>query len=225
MTTPAGAETAAGAPETGDASPEQTPTGQQSATDQVTDWATTFEGMTPEEVRTALDHARTWEKRAKENKAKLEQAKAATAGPKDGEPTLEDLQAQATADRERAEAAEERAAELAYKSTVNSVAATNGLDGVELLDSGRFRDKVAEELGDDFDDDDLLAAVEKVAKTREFAGNPRFASTKAPARSGADITGGPGTPRQVTEEELKRMSPDQIVEAQEKGLLANLLGG
>ena len=32
-------------------------------------------------------------------------------------------------------------------------------------------------------------------------------------------------PRQVTEEELSRMSPEQIVEAQDKGLLKNLLGG
>jgi hypothetical protein len=223
MTTPAGAETAAGAPETGDASPEQTPTGQQSATDQAADWATTFEGMTPEEVSAKLEHARTWEKRAKENKAKLDQAKAATVKPKDGEPTLEDLQAQTASERERAEKAEERAAELAYDIAISRAASKVGADAEALSDSDRFRREVTEELGDDFDDDDLKAAVQKIAA--KFAKDPRFAGSKAPARSGADITGGPGTPRQITEDELHKMTPEQIVEAQDKGLLRNLLGG
>lgn len=224
MTTPAEPATGAGAPATGTASTEPAPTGPPSATDPAaTDWASIFEGMTPEEVRTKLDHSRTWEKRAKDNKRDLDNA-LKSAKPADGEPTTEDLQAQLTEHQEAREAAEARAAELAYQSTVGRIAGTLNLDSEALLDSGSFRDKVADELADDFDDDDLKAAVTKVAKSKDFAGSPRFAGQRTPARSGSDITGGPGGLRQVTEAELTRMTPEQIVEAQNKGQLNALLG-
>jgi hypothetical protein len=215
MTTPAQPDTGAGAePDTGSA-PEGTTIDQQpdtSATDG-TDWqaeAEKWKGL-----------ARKHEGNSKTNKQKLDEL----LSKQQGTPSLEDLQAELAAEREAREAAEGHGAELAYKNTVSSIATNSGLNAAELLDSGRFRDKVAELLGDDFDDDELLAAVEKVAKTKEFAGNPRFAGSKAPPRSGADITGGPGAPRQVTEDELHKMTPEQIVEAQEKGLLRSLLGG
>lgn len=230
MTMPAEPGTGApGAPETGDPSTEpNTPTGAQpepGGTD-TGDWASLFEGMTPQEVKDRLDHARTWEKRAKTNKAKLEQLTAAgTATSGDGEPSLDELRQQYESERERADAAEERAVELAYTSNVNRVAAKTGLDAEQLLDSDRFRRLVGEELGDDFDDDDLRAAIEKVAKSKEFANNPRFTGgQRPPARSGADITGGPGALRQLTEDDLQRMTPEQIVAAQERGQLNGLLG-
>lgn len=215
MTTPAQPDTGAGAePDTGSA-PEDTTadTGQQVD-------ATATDAPDPAaEVSKWKAQARKHEERAKANKKQLDDLLAK----QQGEPTLEDLQAQTASERERAEAAEERAAELAYDIAVNRAAAKVGADAEALSDSDRFRREVTEELGDGFDDDDLKAAVQKIAA--KFAKDPRFAGGKAPARSGADITGGPGTPRQVTEDELSRMSPEQIVEAQDKGLLKSLLGG
>jgi hypothetical protein len=54
---------------------------------------------------------------------------------------------------------------------------------------------------------------------------PAPAAPAAPA-GGADLDGGnPGAPRQLTEADLTKMTPEQIVKAQEDGLLRNLLGG
>src|SRR5437879_1671387 len=215
MTTPAQPDTGAGAePDTGSA-PEDTTTdaGQQA------DATATDAPDHAAEVSKYKALARKHEDRAKASKKQLDDLLAK----QQGEPTLEDLQAQTASERERAEAAEERAAELAYDIAVNRAASKVGADAEALSDSDRFRREVTEELGDDFDDDDLRAAVQKIAA--KFAKDPRFAGSKAPARSGADITGGPGAPRQITEDELHKMTPEQIVEAQDKGLLKNLLGG
>lgn len=222
MTTPAQPATGSDpAPATGDPSSQSDPTGSAPTGNPAPpppatgdDWATTFEGQSPADVKKALDHSRTWEKRAKDNKKAFDDLKAK--GPQDGEPTVDDY-------KTRAEAAEDRAAELAYQTTVSRVAGQVGADAEALLDSDSFRNAVAEELGDDFDDDDLKAAVDKVAK--QYASKPRFSSQPAgPARSGAEINGGPGGLRQVTEDELARMSPEQIVDAQNKGQLNALLG-
>jgi hypothetical protein len=213
MTTPAQPDTGAGAePDTGSAT-EDTAIDTQpdaSATDD-TDW------KAEAEKHRAL--SRKHEQRAKDNKRQLDELLAKA----QGEPTLDDLQSRLSDATTAREEAEGRIAELAYERSVDRAARKLGADADALLDSDRFRREVSEELGDDFDDDDLSKAVQKVAA--KFAKDPRFSGTRAPARSGADITGGPGAPRQVTEEELSRMSPEQIVQAQDKGLLANLLGG
>lgn len=225
MTTPAEPATGTpGAPETGSTSEPPANTGQQPATggqENATDWATLFEGMTPQEVKKQLGFARKWENSSKKNFEELEALKAKSKQ-QDGEPTSDDLRQELTSEREKREAAEERAALLAYKSTVDSAAAKVGADADALRDSGSFQDAVTELLGDDFDDDDLEAAVTKVAK--EYAKKPRFAKQTGPARSGADLPGGPGGLRQLTDDDLQRMSPEQIVDAQNKGLLNNLLG-
>lgn len=223
MTTPAQPDTGAGAaPDTGSApatDPTTTPTDVQPQdapdTDADTDWKAQAEKWKAQ--------ARKHEQRAKANKQALDDAKKATA-PKDGEPTVEDLTRQLKEAQESRAELEERATELAYSHAVSRAAAKAGADAEALLDSGSFRDAVAEELDEDFDDDDLAAAVEKVAK--EFAKKSRFAAngSRAPARSGSDMPGGPAGLRQITEAELARMSPEQIVEAQEKGQLNSLLG-
>jgi predicted Zn-dependent protease len=212
MTTPAQPDTGAGAePDTGSAPDD--------AIDQQPDVSATDDTDWKAEAEKHRALSRKHEQRAKANKQQLDEL----LSKQQGTPSVEDLQAQTASEREAREAAESRVAELAYERSVDRVARKVGADAEALLDSDRFRREVTDELGDDFDDDDLAKAVSKVAA--KFAKDPRFADSKAPARSGADITGGPGAPRQVTEEELKRMSPDQIVEAREKGLLANLLGG
>lgn len=221
MTMPAEPATGDPAPETGDPS-QQPPTpptddpGQPATGD---DWGSVFEGLTPQQVKEKLDHARRWENRAKSNKAKLDEALAKTQPEEGGE----DWQTKYQTESERADAAEARAVELTYRDTVRSAASETGADAEALLDSQAFRDAVADELDEDFDDDDLREAVTK--KAREFARKARFAAgPTGAARSGADIGGGPGGARQITEAELARMSPEQIVDAQNKGLLNSLLG-
>ena len=226
MTMPVEPATGTPAPGTGD--PSQQPTapnpdpGQQPATGSA-DWATTFEGLTPAEVKEKLDHARTWESRAKRNKDALDKLKA-NGKPAEGAPLPEDVQAQLDEAVSAREAAEARAVELTYQTTVTRIAGQVGADAEALLDSQAFRDAVSEELDEDgFDDDELKAAVAKVAK--EFAGKPRFsAAPTGPARSGTEINGGPPGLRQITEAELAAMTPEQIVAAQEAGQLNALLG-
>lgn len=221
MTMPAEPATGDPAPETGD--PSQQPTtpptddpGQPATGD---DWGSLFEGLTPQQVKEKLDHARRWENRAKSNKAKLDELQAKAPQPDEGG---EDWQAKYQSELERAEAAEARAVEMTYKDAVRSAAATAGADAKALLDSQSFRDEVSDLLDDDFDDDDLAEVVAKV--TAKFAKEARFAAGPTGAtRSGADIGGGPGGARQITEAELARMTPEQIVDAQNKGLLAGLL--
>lgn len=219
MTTPATPDTGAGAaPDTGSAPDPTTATDAQPQ--DAPDTGTDTDWQAEAEKYKAL--ARKHEDRAKANKKALDDAKKATA-PKDGEPTVEDLQKQLADAAKARDELQERATDLAYSHAVSRAAAKAGADAEALLDSGSFRDAVADELGDDFDDDDLSAVVEKVAK--QYATKPRFsANGRAPARSGSDMPGGPAGLQQITEAELARMTPEQIVAAQEKGQLNSLLG-
>jgi hypothetical protein len=187
MTTPAQPDTGAGAaPDTGSA--PQDPTATEAETQ---DTPETGEPDWKAEAEKWKAQARKHEDRAKANKAALDKA-ARQAAPKDGEPTVEDLQKQLTEANEAREAAETAAVEAAYTSTVTRVAAQVGADAEALLDSDSFRDAVREQLDEDgFDDDDLKAAVTKAAK--EFAKKPRFALAGGATRGGADL-GAAGAP-------------------------------
>jgi hypothetical protein len=200
MTTPTPDTGTGTPPATGGTPSEPTPTDQQpTAPDtDAPDWQA--------EAEKWKTLARKHETTAKANKQLLDKASAATAG----EPTVDDLKAQLAELSQAHNAAEERNAELAYSGTVRTLAQAAGADPEALLDSDSFRDAVASELGEDFDDDDLSKAVTKVAKV--FAAKPRFAATSgtAPARSGADITGGtppPGRerPRSLSEAVRSRL--------------------
>jgi hypothetical protein len=94
-----------------------------------------------------------------------------------------------------------------------------------LLDSRRFMAEVA-----DLDPAaaDFPAKVTAAIKAAVAANPTLKAAVQAPAappRSGGEFTGGPGGECQLTEDDLKSMTPEQIVEAQNKGLLKTLLGG
>jgi hypothetical protein len=193
VTTPAQPETPAtgpGAPATGEQTPEPTTpvdAPQQPATgEDGTDWK---------------KHARSWEKKSKDNERRLSEYEQQLGTLKKalGLEAADDLPEHAKAKlseaEKRAEAAETRALELAYESTVSRVAATVNADAEALLDSDSFRNAVGEELGEDFDDDDMRKAVAKVAK--EFAKKPRFAKSQGSPRSGADFTGSPGAPPNI----------------------------
>lgn len=197
MTTPAQPDTGAGAaPDTG-TGPIPTPADTTEATGtDAPDWKAEAEKWQ------AL--ARKHEERAKANKKALDEA-LAKIRPADGEPTLDDLRAQLDEATQAREAAEARAAELAYQNTVTQIAAAVGADAEALLDSTSFRDKVADELGEDFDDDELRDAVERLA--REFVKKPRFAAHTGPTRSGGEFPGGPAAPASIDQ---------QIAEAQKR---------
>lgn len=55
--------------------------------------------------------------------------------------------------------------------------------------------------------------------------NPKLRATQVAARSTVDPGGAPANVPQLTREQLKGMTPEQINEAREKGQLANLLAG
>jgi len=212
MTMPVEPATGDPAPATGDASQQQIdptePTQQQPATGD--DWGSLFEGMSPAEVRRALDNSRKWETRAKSNKAKLDELQA-TSLPAEGE---EDWKAKYEAEQARASEAESRAVELTYETTVTRIAAQVGADAEALLDSQKFRDAVAKELDEDgFDDDELKAAV--LAKAKEFVKKPRFAAARTGGgASGGDFTGSPGAAasidQQIADAEKRRDFPTAI---------------
>jgi len=112
---------------------------------------------------------------------------------------------------------------------------------IRALTVERALDKAARKNGAD---EDLLAAVlahkgdlGKLDPTSEdFAtqldalvkstveSNPKLKAVRATGASGIELSGGTGEQGQITEQQLKTMSPEQIVQAQSKGLLRNLLG-
>jgi len=100
-------------------------------------------------------------------------------------------------------------------------AAAAGGDPAALLDSASFLAKVA-----DLDPTDSAALSEAIRTAVEA--NPRLgaalAEPKPPAPNPAQGTSGsgPATPAQLTRAELESMTPEQIVEAQQQGRLANL---
>ena len=142
----------------------------------------------------------------------LDQLKAA--GIKLGDkPDAEQLQASLTA-------AQSERRDALLRAALYETAAEHGANPGALRDSVSFLDSIK-----DIDPTDSAALV--AAAKAATAANPSLSAAPAgPARGGADLSGGGGNePRQLTEDDLSRMSPEQIVEAQDKGLLRNLLGG
>lgn len=90
-----------------------------------------------------------------------------------------------------------------------------------LLDSLSFQTAVKDLDPDSADFDTKVAEAINKAVTA----NPNLKTGRAPGASGVDMSGGSGEPGQITEDQLKTMTPEQIVDAQNKGLLRNLLGG
>lgn len=200
MTMPVEPETGTPAPETGDPSQQPT-TGPEETTQEQPEtgdnWGSLFEGLTPQQVKRKLDHARRWEDRAKDNKAKLDEL-TARFQPADGEPTVDDLRKQLDDAGAAREQAETRAVELVYENAVTRAAGKAGADAEALLDSQKFREEVADRLDEDFDDNELRAVVAEVAG--EYAKKPRFAVAAPVARSGGDFTGAPGAASSIDQQ-------------------------
>lgn len=121
-----------------------------------------------------------------------------------------------------------RANKKILRSEVKAAAAgklNDPADAYRFLDLDQF--EVSED--GDVDEDEIAAAIAELieskpylAKTQENTdaqGERRF---KGGAGQGVKTSSGP---KQLTEADLDRMSPEQINEARKKGLLNNLLGG
>ena len=91
----------------------------------------------------------------------------------------------------------------------------------DLLDAVLTRKGALAEL--DPSSDDFAQQLDALVKA-EVDANPKLKAVRATGASGIELSGGTGEQGQITEQQLKTMSPEQIVAAQSKGLLRNLLG-
>lgn len=116
--------------------------------------------------------------------------------------------------------ARETAKETSIKLAVYQAAAANKANPDALLDSASFLAKVRtlDPNGADF------ATQVTAAITAAVNANPILKATQAVGASGVDLGGGTGEQGQITEAQLHTMTPEQIVDAQNKGLLRSLLG-
>jgi hypothetical protein len=113
--------------------------------------------------------------------------------------------------------AQQEAADRARELAIYKAASAHGADPAKLLDSNSFMTSVK---GLDPADGDAVADAIKAAVTA----NQSLKAARAAGASGVELSGGTGEQGQITEQQLKTMTPEQIVEAQAKGLLRNLLG-
>lgn len=109
-------------------------------------------------------------------------------------------------------------AATARELAIFKAASTAGADPAKLLDSRSFMTSVQ---GLDPSDGTAVAAAIKAA----VDANASLKAARAAGTSGIQQTAGNGELGQITEQQLQKMSPEQIVEAQAKGLLRNLMSG
>lgn len=112
-------------------------------------------------------------------------------------------------------AAQAKAQESERKLAIFQGAATTGADPGRLLDSNSFMSSVA---GLDPTD----GAAINAAITAAITANPLLKAVQAAAASGTEL-GGTGETGQITDEQLARMSPEEITKALKAGKLAHLL--
>lgn len=96
-----------------------------------------------------------------------------------------------------------------------------------LLDSRSFLRDLADldPAAKDFDTKVAAAIADAVTANPAYgnAGGSTTTTTTPPARSGGEFTGGSGAGAPITEEQLAKMTPDQISKAYEEGRLKHLL--
>ena len=95
-------------------------------------------------------------------------------------------------------------------------ASAAGADPVKLLDRASFLTSIASV--DPTDGPAITTAIEAA-----LAADPSLKAVRAAGASGIEQTGGTGEQGQISEAQLAQMTPEQVVEAQEKGLLKSLL--
>ena len=123
--------------------------------------------------------------------------------------------------REAAREATQKANARILRSEIKAAAAgkfTDPADALAFLDLSKFE---VDENGD-IDPDEISEAIEDLL-TRK----PHLAATARPRFQGTGDGGAAQRqtgPKQLTRDDLKRMSPDQIVKAKREGRLNNVLG-
>jgi hypothetical protein len=128
-----------------------------------------------------------------------------------------------TAAEER-DAAKAVARNLAVENAVMRAASRSGANADALTDSRAFMRALdgIDPAADDFATQ-LDAAIAKAVEA-----NPSLKAqgvpVAAPARSGGPVGGGAAIPGQLTREDIKGMTPDEILKAKEDGQLNTLLG-
>lgn len=162
-----------------------------------------------------------WQKERDERKALAAENAAlkATAGAKDDsekdEPTTDQIREQARKEA-RAESLRERALDKVEAKAAKLFADPEDARALLASKVDKFID------GDELDLEAITEALEDLLKKK-----PHLAATGGQRFNGSADGGarkGSGKPAQLTEQDLKRMNPRQIVEAQAKGQLDDLLG-
>jgi hypothetical protein len=100
-----------------------------------------------------------------------------------------------------------------------------GADATKLLDSMSFYDSLDQHVTAQPGSPEFASQVD-AAITAALTANPAYkAGASIAPTSGTPMATPPAEGAQITEDQLKTMTPAQIVAAQDKGLLRNLLGG
>lgn len=111
--------------------------------------------------------------------------------------------------------AQSKAAQSARELAIFKAAAATGADPSRLLDSNSFMTSVAQV--DPADGAAITAAIQAA-----ITANNTLKAVQAAAASGTEL-GGSGETGQITDEQLARMTPEQITKALKEGKLAHLL--
>lgn len=164
---------------------------------------------------------------------KQREAFAKALGLKPEEVTPDQLAAERDAAKSQADQATAQARQAEVRLAVFQQASTAGADGNALLDSVAFLVKLngLDPSADDFADrvkSAIEAAVEANPRYKLDAGPPSPPAPKpkpeptVPSSGPGQFTGPPQAPRQLTDDDIKNMSPAEVLEAQNKGLLQSL---
>jgi hypothetical protein len=170
------------------------------------------------------------EQKAAEQQNDLMKKVAAAFGLDTGEekpPTPEELTQKLAQEQARTKEFEDAARQTQVELAVYKTAGKHGGDADALLDSRGFANAIAklEPSSDSFAADVEKAVKQAVeANPKLAAKQPEPAKPQVPA-GGAPMSGAPGTKRQLGEEDVKRMTPEQITKAIAEGRLNDYLGG
>lgn len=135
---------------------------------------------------------------------------------KDGEPDADQIR------REAETAATQKANARIVRSEIRAAAAgklADPKDALTFLDLTQFE---VDENGE-VDSDEVAEAIDELLKNKPYLAAATAKRFQGTGDGGAARKAG-NKPKQVTEAELKTMTPDQIVKAQNEGRLATLLG-
>jgi hypothetical protein len=233
---PAASQTGPASQQAGDGGGQQPPA-QSAGTDEVPAWA-------QRELKKLRDEAAGNRVKAKDLAEKLAAKEAADAermdklakafGVKPEELTPEQIAEQAQAERDTSKAEAARLADAVRQSKVELAVYRNAAaleaDGNALLDSRSFLSEVAglDPAADDFAEQVKAAITKTVDAQPQYKltpGQPAAPPKPAPpavSKPSAEFSSPPPPARQLTEADVKRMSPSEVVDAMDKGLLSSL---